>query len=380
MEHEYKTVGFKVTNLDFDGRTVEGYAAVFGNIDLGGDIIHRGAFAKTLVERGSKVRFLWQHDSAEPLGKPLEMREDEQGLYIKAIISDTARGRDALALLRDNAINGMSIGYDAIPGGTDYSKAEDTGEGVRNLREVRLWEFSLVTFPMNESAQVTALKTVTPFQDFPLAPRDHPWDAPAAEGRVRTWAGAEEAPNAKYARAFFWHDAENAENFTSYKFPYVDIIEGNASAVFRAVANGAARLEGSTLSDADKNGVKAQMARYYDKAASAYDDDTIAAPWKAAPAPDESKVGRVISKANEARLMRALENAHSAISDIEEILDAAGITLEDEPAPAEEPGRDEDMSDADKAGPPQAPTSEDADALELERTEILKQIESFTEV
>jgi len=155
--HEFKTFDFKVTNLDFEGRTVEGYAAAFGNVDQGGDIIHPGAFTKTLVERGNKVRFLWQHDMHEPIGRPIEMHEDPSGLFIKAIVSATVRGRDALALMRDGAISGLSIGYDAIPGGTDYTKSED-GTPIRNLREVRLWEFSLCTFPMNEQAGVTALK------------------------------------------------------------------------------------------------------------------------------------------------------------------------------------------------------------------------------
>jgi len=152
---EYKTLPFELTELDIEGRTIEGYAATFGNTDLGGDVIHRGAFKKTLAERGNKVRFLWQHDSWEPLGKPLEMREDERGLFVKAAVSDTQRGRDALALLRDGAIDGLSIGYDAIE--TDISKDAE-GDTVRNLREIRLWEFSLVTFPMNEIAQITALK------------------------------------------------------------------------------------------------------------------------------------------------------------------------------------------------------------------------------
>jgi hypothetical protein len=155
--HEYKELPFEITNLDMTGRTIEGYAAIFGNVDLGNDVIHSGAFRKTLAERGNKVRFFWQHDRNEPLGKPIEMREDAKGLFVKAIVSDTARGRDALALLKDGAITGLSIGYDAIPGGTDVSKAED-GRVVRNLRELRLWEFSLVSLPMNEQAEVLALK------------------------------------------------------------------------------------------------------------------------------------------------------------------------------------------------------------------------------
>src|SRR3990172_12417972 len=81
-----KTFAFKLTNLDFAGRTVEGYANVFGVKDLVGDIVHPGAFAKTLVERGGEIKFLWQHDVAEPIGRMLEMHEDAHGLFFKAIV------------------------------------------------------------------------------------------------------------------------------------------------------------------------------------------------------------------------------------------------------------------------------------------------------
>lgn len=155
---EHKTVAFELASVDFEGRTFEGHAAVFGNIDQGGDIVHQGAFTKTLAERGGKVKLLWQHNPHEPIGRPLEMREDATGLFVKAIISDTARGRDALALLRDGAIGEMSIGYDALD--KDYSQDKTGGEErtVRNLRTIKLWEISLVSFPMNEAARVTALK------------------------------------------------------------------------------------------------------------------------------------------------------------------------------------------------------------------------------
>lgn len=212
MEHEYKTLEFKVTDLDWEGRTVEGYAAAFGNIDLGGDVIHRGAFAKTLVERGNKVRFLWQHDRGEPIGKPVEMHEDDRGLFVKAIVSDTARGRDALALLRDGAISGLSIGYDAMPGATEFSKTPD-GRTIRNLKELRLWEFSLVSMPMNEAATVLALKTA----DDLLTERKEALVASLraalaeAEALVGTSAAQDAAPDATNAPA---DDAGREENAT----------------------------------------------------------------------------------------------------------------------------------------------------------------------
>lgn len=175
---ETKLLAFEIKAIDYEGRTLEGYAAAFGNIDQVGDIIHPGAFRKTLSERGGRIKFLWQHDPKEPIGRLIEAREEDHGLSVKAVISDTARGRDALALLKDGAIGEMSIGYDAVKGGVDYSKFE--GRSVRNLREIKLYEFSLVTFPANEAAIVTGLKQqqdVTPSEGKPwvVAKRGDKW-------------------------------------------------------------------------------------------------------------------------------------------------------------------------------------------------------------
>ena len=151
---EHKLLPFTVGALDGEGRTLEGYAAAFNNVDRVKDIIHPGAFAKTISERGNKTRLLWQHDSKEVIGKPVELREDDRGLFLRAIISDTAKGRDALALLKDGAVDSMSIGYEVVA--SDFEQKD--GETIRNLREIKLHEVSLVTFPANEEAVVTAVK------------------------------------------------------------------------------------------------------------------------------------------------------------------------------------------------------------------------------
>jgi HK97 family phage prohead protease len=158
---EHKVVPFELTKVNTEERIFEGYASTFGNLDLGDDIIHPGAFAKTLARYGPKVKVLWQHDTKEPLGKPVELFEDSHGLFIKAFLSNTQRGREAIELLRDGALDSMSIGYDVQPGGADYSKQD--GRTIRNLREIRLWEVSLVTFPMNEEAVVTGVKEMKPY-------------------------------------------------------------------------------------------------------------------------------------------------------------------------------------------------------------------------
>jgi len=372
MNREYKSFEFKLNALDPTGRTIEGYAAVFGNLDQGGDIIHPGAFAKTLAERGHKVKFLWQHDQHEPLGRVTELREDASGLFVKATISDTARGRDALALLRDGAIGGMSIGYDAVKGGTDYSQGSN-GDPIRNLRELKLWELSLVTFPMNEEAGVTALKMVTPHRALPIADRARPWDAPAANARVRDWAGAAEAPNAKYASAFLWHDAEAADQFGSYKLQFADVVDGELTMVPRAVFAVAQRLDSADIPDADKARIRGVVSQYYADMRRAFEDESIVAPWDMAKGgfvgysvqsgdggereriatcsativKDYNlivKSGRVISKANGARIMAALDNLKNAAEALEGLLESAGIGGDDEEMPAEDMPPDEEMA------------------------------------
>jgi HK97 family phage prohead protease len=136
-----------------DGHRVEGYASLFGVKDQGGDLVLPGAYARSLDRlqaRGEKVRMLWQHDPAQPIGVWDEVREDAAGLWVKGrILTEVAKGREAAALLTAGAIDGLSIGYRTV-------KAEKDGKGQRLLSELELWEVSLVTFPMLREARVAA--------------------------------------------------------------------------------------------------------------------------------------------------------------------------------------------------------------------------------
>lgn len=147
---EKRVVPFELKQVDLEEGTFEGYAAVFGNPDAGNDVIEPGAFTKTLQENGHRVKICWQHDPREPIGRPVEMKEDQYGLWVKGKVSLTTKGRDALILLRDGVVNELSIGYDTIK--HQYQGA------VRQLKELKLWEFSLVTWAMNELAAVTNVK------------------------------------------------------------------------------------------------------------------------------------------------------------------------------------------------------------------------------
>lgn len=110
---------------------------------------------------------------------------------------------------------------------------------------------------------------VTSFQDLPLADHDREWDGSAAEDRVRKWAGAEEAPNAKYRDAHVWYDAENKENFTAYKLLIADVVDGRLLAVPRGVMSAGAVMQGSrggvNLPEEDIDRVKSHLAKYYAK-------------------------------------------------------------------------------------------------------------------
>ena len=136
-----------------DGTVIEGYASVFGKRDQGGDIVTKGAYDKSLKSLeagGRKVKMLWQHDPAQPIGVWNEVRADERGLYVKGrILTDVEKGREAVALIEAGAIDGLSIGYRTV-------SAQKDGKGQRLLSELELWEVSLVTFPMLPDARVGA--------------------------------------------------------------------------------------------------------------------------------------------------------------------------------------------------------------------------------
>ena len=152
---EFKSFSFELESADESTGEFSGYAAVFGNRDSGNDIIEKGAFAKTIVEDFNRIKILALHnDCWLPVGRPIELREDDRGLFIKGKISDTSMGRDIRTLLKDGVLSELSIGYDAID--FDYDSKTDT----RHLRRIKLWEVSIVTWAMNEQARIDEVKSV----------------------------------------------------------------------------------------------------------------------------------------------------------------------------------------------------------------------------
>ena len=136
-----------------EGGVVSGYASLFHQPDQSGDVVLPGAFNRsleTLKRAGRRVKFLWQHDPARPIGVWQRVAEDAAGLHVTGqILNGIAQGVEALALLRAGAIEGLSIGYRTV------RATENRETGGRNLIELDLWEVSLVTFPMLPAARAS---------------------------------------------------------------------------------------------------------------------------------------------------------------------------------------------------------------------------------
>ena len=163
---EHKSVAFELKKEpDADG-VFEGYASVFGVVDQGMDVVERGAFTKSLGS-GRNVKMLWQHDSAQPIGVPDLLQEDERGLFVRGrLLKGIRQSEEAMVLMRAGAIDSMSIGYRVV------EAAEEGGGRIRKLMHVDLFEISLVTFPMLEAAKITAMKSITTIREFEGALRD----------------------------------------------------------------------------------------------------------------------------------------------------------------------------------------------------------------
>lgn len=156
MMIEQKRVSFDLDTITDDG-VVKGYGAVFNNVDRGGDVILPGAFKRWLLENAGKpLKMLWNHFESFPLGKWTKFEEDEKGLRIEGKFTLAAqKAQEIYALMKDGVIDGLSIGYQTV------DAEEDKTTGVRRLKELRLFEISPVTFPMNTEATADFIKAET---------------------------------------------------------------------------------------------------------------------------------------------------------------------------------------------------------------------------
>lgn len=157
-----------------DKGTIEGYLNNFDVVDYASDMTLKGAFKNTLdkiKDSGIKLPMLWNHKADEPIGAWDELYEDNKGLYGKGRINlEVERGKEIYSLMKMGAISGFSIGY------WELDAEYDRNKNINYLKELELFETSVVTFPCNPESRVESVKSDevnAMFEELELASKDH---------------------------------------------------------------------------------------------------------------------------------------------------------------------------------------------------------------
>lgn len=140
----------ELLDADENAGIIKGYGSYFGNKDSDSDIIVKGAYTKTIQENGERVKYLYQHDMNQPIGKMRELYEDDKGLVFVAEIAKTQLGKDVVELMKSGVITENSVGIMPI-------QKENKGD-YREIKEVKLYEISAVTLAANDQAKILDVK------------------------------------------------------------------------------------------------------------------------------------------------------------------------------------------------------------------------------
>jgi HK97 family phage prohead protease len=344
-----------------DQGVVESIVAVMGNRDEGGDIIHPGAFVKTITERLGKIRVLDAHrtdSTSRIIGKPVAMRELRReelppellakypeangGLWTKTqFLLDTPEGAGAFARLKAGVLDEWSIGYDALD--TDFGKVtgpDGQEKTVRNLRTIKLFEYSPVLWAMNSATSTLSAKAAMRSEPDGENPAGHYLVVEDPE-KVTTW----------HLRV------RNAAGELDHRL---------MGAAWAALHGG---YRGNVYEGPGKREAIAELTRLYA-------DEEMDTP-KAGDDPTEAKAGRVLAARNIDRIRGALALLEEALSEVEMPDDS-----EDEMEP------DEDMACSpddrrrkpkkDGAGPEAIPPTEASrlvKLIEIEQAELTHLLE-----
>ena len=169
--YSYKNMSIGASVKDVDGKKgiVTGYFSKFGNVDADGDIIVKGAFTKTIRENGPestqpRIKHLQNHNTSQPLGKIIVIKEDSTGLYYESEIGTHSLGVDFVKMVESGLISEHSIGYKTIKKNQlqDYEGyAKNPQKGRQELTEVKLWEgSSLTAWGANPMTPIVGMKGV----------------------------------------------------------------------------------------------------------------------------------------------------------------------------------------------------------------------------
>jgi len=149
-KYQVKKADLSVKDVDIKTRRVQVMLSAFDNIDSDGDVIRKGAFAKSIMERGfestsnRKIAFLRHHDWEHQIGKFVKMEETHDGLVAIGELGRSTKGEDAMLDYQDGIIKEHSIGFNYVE-----DKMTMVQDGIWDIKEVILWEGSAVTFGAN---------------------------------------------------------------------------------------------------------------------------------------------------------------------------------------------------------------------------------------
>jgi hypothetical protein len=321
-----ETFTAKFALADHDTKTMQfhGMGSVFGvPVDtFPPTVIMHGAFSKTLAEQGKRVKILWQHDTTDPIGRPVSMKETEHGLDLHAQLDPVPNGQRAMLQIQSGTLTDLSIGFDPLNWdmmpvsrlgklGIDMASLETYGlsqnDPVRALKEVRLWEVSVVTFGAQRAATLTAFALA--FRDLPLAGADLPWSPEiqrAATGRVRAWAGDNFE---RLCRAYLLAgtDAE------SCRYQIADVVDNRLVVIPQAVITVGERVAKASLPGHAGEYAREHLAAYCHKMGRL-------APWEEGSVVAETFRGRRLSKKSRGHVddvKKKLQDALAAIGEFE---------------------------------------------------------------
>jgi len=306
--------------------TISGYANTKNKADRYGDIptvfSDKRDYVYELKEFKKNPIMLMNHNNkVESIaGSYPEVKEDEKGLFVKGVFSDS----DLPEIKHARQVYGEGHAKALSIAGRFYFEDE---KKPNNLTLAEIFEISLVAIGADDNALVTAekkclenlqkrgmlkenltddynkkavvkedTKTVPSYQNFTLSSREKEWSATEATKRVRQFTDSVDEPSTEYKKAFFYFDPEMDDKFGAYKLPYVDIVDGKMVAVFRGLAAVAGRLNQTQIPATDKDKIVSQVNKYYAKAREAYNDPNVISPFEREMTPQNYKELNIILK------------------------------------------------------------------------------------
>jgi len=167
QNYEFGSYEFKLNSIHrkLNKCFFSGYASIFNIIDSQNDLILKGAFSESILQKKQKLILLWQHDHNQPIGKITKLKEDKNGLHISGeLVLDISKAFDVYHMLKNDILDSFSIGYTPIK--FSYKKTSDLND-IRIIEKLKLWEISLVTFPANNFAKLENISNIeNPLKDY----------------------------------------------------------------------------------------------------------------------------------------------------------------------------------------------------------------------